>query len=348
MCRRRLTMSFKVVNVFRIPEVDFGVELLEPLDVTLVNGWWMSEEEIVAQASDADGVIGVVSVQPFNRRLLSALPKCRVIAGIGIGYDKTDLEAATELGIAVTNVPDYCLDEVSGLAIGYMLALGHRLLQIDRAVRERRIVFTMDKKALDEIARPMFRIRDQTLGIVGLGKIGTVTSLKARGLGMRVIAYDPYVLGPVMEGRGVTPVDLETLLKESDFVSIHTPLTIETSKMFGYEQFKKMKRTAYFINTARGGCVDQPGLIQALKEGLIAGSGLDVTVDEPMAPDNPLLTMSNVMLTGHSAWYSVASEVDLYRRPVTQVVQALKGELPAYTVNTEVKKKWMSRWAKSA
>jgi D-3-phosphoglycerate dehydrogenase len=341
-------MSFKVVNVFRIPQVDFGDELLKPLDATLVRGWWMSEEEIISHTSDADAVIGVVSVQPFNRRLLTALPKCRVIAGIGIGYDKTDLEAATELGIAVTNVPDYCLDEVSGLAIGYMLALGHRLLQIDRAVRERRVVFTVDKKALDEIARPMFRMRDQTLGIVGLGKIGTVTALKARGLGMRVIAYDPYVLGPVMESRGAMPVDLETLLKESDFVSIHTPLTLETNKMFGYEQFKKMKRTAFFINTARGGCVDQPGLIRALKEGLIAGAGIDVTADKPMAPDNPFLTMPNVLLTGHSAWYSVTSEADLYRRPVTQVVQALKGELPAYTVNTEVKKKWMSRWGKNA
>lgn len=339
-------MGLKVVNVFPLPELDFGDDLLDPLGATLVKGRWMTEEEIISHAQDADAVIGVVSVQPFNRRLLSALPRCRVIAGIGIGYDETDVEAATELGIAVTNVPDYCLDEVSGLAITYMLALGHKLLQIDRAVRERRIAFTVDKQALDEIARPMFRMREQTLGIVGYGKIGNVTALKARGLGMRVIAYDPYVLRPVMESRGVTPVDFDTLLRESDFVSIHTPLTSETSKMFGYEQFKKMKRTAYFINTARGGCVDQPGLVQALKEGLIAGAGIDVTIDEPIAPDNPLLTMTNVMLTGHSAWYSITSEVDLYRRPMTQVVQALKGELPAYTVNTEVKNKWLARWGK--
>jgi D-3-phosphoglycerate dehydrogenase len=248
----------------------------------------------------------------------------------------------------VTNVPDYCLDEVSGLAITYMLALGHRLLQIDRAVREWRIAFTMDKKALDQIACPMFRMRDQTLGVVGFGKIGTVTALKAWGLGMRVIAYDPYILRPVMESRGVKPVDFDTLLRESDFISIHTPLTSETRNMFGYEQFKKMKSTAYFINTARGGCVDQPGLIQALKEGLIAGAGIDVTVDEPIAPENPLLTMTNVILTGHSAWYSVTSEADLNRRPMTQVVQALRGELPVYTVNTDVKMKWMTRWGKKA
>jgi len=341
-------MGLKVANVFPLPQVDFGDELLDPLGAELVKGMWMTEEEIVAHARDADAVIGVVSIQPFNRTLLTALPKCRVIAGIGIGYDKTDLEAATELGIAVTNVPDYCLDEVSGLAIGYVLALGHRLLQIDRAVRERRIVFTVNKNALDEIACPMFRMQGQTIGIVGLGKIGTVTALKARGLGMRVIAYDPYVLGPVMESRGVTPVDFETLLTESDFISIHTPLTSETNKMFGYEQFKKMKPTAYFVNTARGGCVDQPALIQALKEGLIAGAGIDVTVDEPIAPDNPLLTMTNVILTGHSAWYSVTSEADLYRRPMTQVVQALRGEFPMYTVNTDVKAKWITRWGKKA
>jgi len=339
-------MGFKVVNVFDLPEADFGGELLNPFGATLVKGMWRAEEEILAHARDADAIIGVVSIQPFNRRLLSALSRCRVIAGIGIGYDKTDLEAATELGIAVTNVPDYCLDEVSGLAITYMLALGHRLVQIDRAVRKRRIAFTMDKKALDEIAYPMFRMREQTLGIVGLGKIGTVTALKARGLGMRVIAYDPYVLRPVMESRGAKPVDFDTLLGESDFISIHTPLTSETRNLFGYEQFKKMKRTAYFINTARGGCVDQGGLIRALEEGLIAGAGIDVTVEEPIAPENPLLTLSNVILTGHSAWYSVTSEADLYRRPMTQVVQALQGELPLYTVNPDVKKKWMTRWSK--
>ena len=339
-------MGFKVVNVFDLPESDFGGELLDPIGATLVKGMWRAEEEIIAHAHDADAIIGVVSIQPFNRRLLSALSRCRVIAGIGIGYDKTDLEAATELGIAVTNVPDYCLDEVSGLAITYMLALGHRLLQIDRAVRKRRIAFTMDKKALDEIAYPMFRMREQTLGIVGLGKIGTVTALKARGLGMRVIAYDPYVLRPVMESRGVKPVDFDTLLRESDFISIHTPLTSETRNLFGYEQFKKMKRTAYFVNTARGGCMDQGGLIQALEEALIAGAGIDVTVDEPIVPENPLLTLSNVILTGHSAWYSVTSEADLYRRPMTQVVQALQGEYPLYTVNPDVKKKWMTRWSK--
>ncbi|MBI5602713.1 MAG: C-terminal binding protein [Deltaproteobacteria bacterium] len=339
-------MGLKVVNIIAMPGVDFGDELLDPLGATLVKGVWMTEEEIIAQAHDADAIIGVVSIHPFNRRLLSALPKCRLIAGVGIGYDKTDLEAATDLGIAITNVPDYCLDEVSGAAITLMLALGHRLLQIDKAVREKPVVLTIDRKSLMAIVHPIFRMRDQTLGIVGLGKIGTATALKAKGLGMRVIAYDPYVLGPVMESRGIQPVDFATLLKESDFISTHTPLTSETSNLFGYQEFKKMKPTAYFINTSRGGCVDQGGLIQALREGLIAGAGIDVTIDEPMTSDNALLTMPNVILTGHSAWYSVTADKELHQRPMTQVVRALNGEWPIYTVNVKVKSKWMAKWGR--
>ncbi len=339
-------MKFKVVHTYSVEGVDLGEKLLEPFDAFLMKGIWVAEDDIIRNAEDADAVIGVVSLHPFNRRVLKALSKCRIVAGMGIGFDKTDLEAATEYGIVVTNVPDYCLDEVSGLAAAFMLALGHKIPQLDRAVRERQINLTMDRIALKEIAHPMFRMRDQTLGIIGFGKIGTSTALKARGLGMRVIAYDPYVLGPVMESHGVKPVDMETLLTESDFISMHTPLTAETTKMIGYREFKKMKRTCYFINTARGGCVDQNGLVQALQEGLIAGAGIDVTVDEPISPRNPLLKIQNVLLTGHAAWYSIASEAEVHYKPMTQVVSALKGEWPLYAVNPEVKKHWMNKWGR--
>jgi D-3-phosphoglycerate dehydrogenase len=339
-------MGLKVVNIFDIPGVDFGERLLESMGAELVKKMCRTEDEIISYAKDADAVIGVVSVHPFNRRVLGSLSKCRIVAGIGIGFDTTDVEAATEFGIVVTNVPDYCLDEVSGLAIALMLALGHKILQIDKVVKEKQIIFTMDRKSLMEIAYPMFRMRDQTLGIVGLGKIGTATALKARGLGMKVIAYDPYVLGAVMESRGVIPVDLNTLLKESDFISLHTPLTQETRNIIAYEEFKKMKPTCYFINAARGGCVDQDALIRALHEGLIAGAGIDVTVDEPIVPNSSLLKMSNVILTGHSAWYSTSSDSELFFKPMTQVVMALKGEWPIYALNAEVQKSWMEKWGK--
>jgi D-3-phosphoglycerate dehydrogenase / 2-oxoglutarate reductase len=339
-------MAFKVVNIFPMPDTDFGEDLLQSTDIELVNQKAMTEDEIIAVAHDADAIIGIVSVHPFTRRLLSALPKCRVIAGVGIGYDTSDVQAGADLGIPITNVPDYCLDEVSGLAITLMMALWHKLLPLDKAVREHRVLFTQDRKALDRFAAPIFRMRDQTLGVVGVGKIGTVTALKAKGLGMRVLGCDPYVLQPVMESRGVKPVDFNTLLAESDFITTHTVLNAETNKIWGYEQFKRMKRTAYFINTSRGGVVDQEGLIRALKEGLIAGAGLDVTLDEPPAADNPLLTMSNVILTGHSAWYSVPADLDLHRRPMTQVLEALNGQWPTYALNPEGKAKWMARWGK--
>ena len=339
-------MSFKVVHALALPDVDLGEELLEPLDAALVKGMWLTEDEIISHARDADAVIGVVTYQPFTRRVLKALENCRILAGIAVGFEMVDLEAATECGMVVTNVPDYGIDEVSGMAITLMLGSGNKLLQVDKAVKERQVCFARDREALLDIVRPKFRMRNQTLGIVGLGRIGTASALKARGLGMRVMAYDPYVLGPVMESRGVKPVDLDTLLVESDFISLHTPLTPETSNMIGHEEFKKMKPTCCFINTARGGCVDQAALIRALQEGLIAGAGIDVTVDEPIAADNPLITMPNVILTGHSAWYSNSADFEIFYKPMTQVVAALKGEWPVYAVNPEVERQWLEKWGK--
>ena len=342
-------MSFKVVNTIHISGLDFGEKLLEPLDATLINGFWLTEDDLISNAADADAVICSGPLQPFTRRVLDALSRCRIVASLGNAYDRIDLEAATEHGIVATNIPDYCIDEVSGQAIAFMLALGRKLLQLDKVVREKQVNFVPpNREAVTRVAYPIFRMREQTLGIVGLGRIGTATALKAIGLGMRVIAYDPYVLGAVMASRGVKAVDLDTLLRESDFISIHALLTEETRNMFSYEEFKEMKPNCYFINAARGAIVDQPGLIRALQEGLIAGAGLDVTVDDPIAIDNPLLKMPNVILTGHSAWYSTIadSESEFWHKAMIQVVLSLNGEWPPYAVNTEVKKKWMEKWGK--
>ena len=191
-------------------------------------------------------------------------------------------------------------------------------------------------------------MRGQTLGIIGLGKIGTTVALKAKGLGLRVIAYDPYVLGAVMMSRGVEPVDLDTLLRESDYVSINAALTDETRNLINLDAFRKMKPTCYLINTARGGIVQQSALLEALEKGLIAGAGLDVTADEPIKAGNPILKFPNVILTGHSAWYSEAadSNAEYWHKAMTQVVSALKGEWPIYAVNPEIKDKWLERWGK--
>ncbi|MGQ9546324.1 MAG: C-terminal binding protein [Dehalococcoidia bacterium] len=343
-------MTFKVVNTVHLPGPDFGETLLKPLGAELIDGFWRTEEELIANARDADAVICSGPLQPFNRRVLGTLSKCRILASFGAAYDRIDLEAATEYGIAVTNTPDYCVDEVSGRAIAFMLALGHRLFHLDRAVREKPVYINpFNRQAIEEIAYPMFRMRDQTAGIIGLGRIGKAAALKAKGLGMHVIAYDPYILPVDMVTLGVEPVDLDTLLKGSDFVAILAQVSETSRSMLGYEEFKKMKRTAYLINVARGDIVDQPALIRALQEGLIAGAGLDVTADEPMALDNPLLKMPNVILTGHSAWYSTAADgPDFWHRPMSQVILALKGEWPRYAVNPQVKKLWLQKWGKKS
>ncbi len=337
-------MSFHVIHAFPLPGVDTGEDALTELDVTFSKKMCLTEEDLIIHTQGADAVVAITSFHPFTKRVFANLESCRIVAGIGVGFDTTDLEAASEAGIVVTNVPDYCIDEVSSHALALMLALNRKLFQADRAVRQKRVSLNQDKKSLMEVAHPIFRTRDQTLGIVGLGRIGTAMALKARGLGMRVIAYDPYVLGAVMESLGVKPVDLNTLLGESDFISLHTPMNEETAGLIGYKEFKRMKPTCYFVNTARGACVEQEGLIRALNEGLIAGAGLDVTLDEPLGEENALLKMSNVILTGHSAYYSVTSEKEGNRRPMTQVVQALKGEFPLYTVNPEVKELWFRKW----
>jgi D-3-phosphoglycerate dehydrogenase len=345
-------MSFKVVNAAKVPSLDMGEKLLESLDATLANGFWRTEDELISNTADADAIICTAPLQPFTRRVLGELAKCRILASFGLGYDRVDLAAANEYGIVVTNTPGYCIDEVSDTAIALMLALGRKLFQLDKAVKERQIRFVpFDRKAIEEIAKPpVLRMRNQTVGIIGLGSIGTATALKAKGLGMRVIGYDPYILGGVLASRGIEPVGLDTLLKDSDFVVIHALVTEETRGMLGYEEFKKMKPNSYLINTSRGDILDQPALVRALQEGLIAGAGLDVTVDEPVAPDNPLLKMPNVIFTGHSAWYSAVADSgpEFWYKPMEQVILALKGEWPPYAVNPQAKGRWKEKWGKKS
>ncbi|MFC1908671.1 C-terminal binding protein [Chloroflexota bacterium] len=340
-------MSFKVVITHAVPGKDYGEKLLESVDASLVKGMWLTEDEIISNAGDADAVLGRIAGQPFTRRVIEQLARCRIIAGIGVGYEATDIEAATEHGTVVTNVPDFCIDEVSGRAIAMMLALAYKIIPINEAVKEKNLNMVSNLQGMLEVAYPVFRTRNQILGIVGLANIGTATALKARGMGMKVITYDPYVPEGVIESVGVKPVDFDTLLRESDFISLHTPLTPQTKNMFGYDEFKKMKHTAYFINTARGGCVDEAALIRALREKLIAGAGLDVTVDEPITTDNPLTQMPNVILTGHSSWYSTAAEAELFFRPMTQVIMALQGKWPTYAVNRDVRREWLKKWGEA-
>jgi len=340
-------VSFKVVNTIQLPGVDFGGELLQGMDAVFVEKPGRTEDEIIAAAFDADAVICSGPVQPWTSRVIANLNQCRIIASLGVGYDRIDLFKATEKGIVVTNIPDYCIDEVSTQTIALVLALGRRLFTVDGRVREQHVNFVPpNRKALASGIRPVFRLNQQTLGVLGFGKIGTATALKARGLGLRVMACDPYVYAPVIQSHGVTAVDFNTLLEASDYICINAALTPETMGLFNTAAFEMMKPTAFIINTARGEIVNDPDLVAALKAGKIAGAGLDVTANDPVPEGDPLLDLPNVILTGHSAWYSETadSESHFWHRAMDQVVKALKGVWPEYAVNPEVSSTWMEQW----
>ncbi len=340
-------MTFRVVNTIQLPGVDFGGHLLAEMDAVFEEKPGRTEEEIIAAAADADAVICSGPVQPWNSRVIAALNHCRIIASLGVGYDRIDLDKATEKCIVVTNIPDYCIDEVSTQTVALVLALGRRLFKTDAMVRKQHVNFVPpNRKALDNGLRPIFRMSAQTVGVFGFGKIGTATALKARGLGMRVIACDPYVYAPVIHSHGVEAVDFDTLLEQSDYICINAALTTETMGLFNKSVFKRMKPTSFLINTARGEIVDEPALAEAMRTDLIAGAGLDVTASDPIPEGDPLLDLPNVILTGHSAWYSETadSEDHFWHRAMDQVVKTLKGLWPDYAVNSEVRKLWVEKW----
>lgn len=335
-------MGFKVAATFYMPGLDFNEEKLVSAGAVVEKKNCTTPDEIISMAHDADAVISPTSVQPYPRKVIEKLARCRIIASAGIGYESIDLQAATDMGIVVTNTPDYCLDEVSDHTMALILACARKLPRVQKAVREGK--WTTSHELRKVILPPMSHLRDQILGIIGLGRIGRSLTPKARGFGMRVIAYSPHTSSEEMAGLGVEKVNLDRLLQESDFVSIHAALTSENYHLLGLEQFKKMKSTAYVINTARGPLVDEHALTKALTEKLIAGAGLDVLEMEPPDLYSPLLNMDNVIITGHTAQYSECSEADLWRGPADEIVLVFQGQWPINVVNPEVKERFLKRW----
>lgn len=289
-------------------------------------GQCQSEEEIIALAERADAVLNCYA--KVTARVIGALRCCRIIARYGIGVDNVDLAAATRAKILVTNVPDYCVDEVSDHALALLLALARRVVAADRDVRRG----TWDVVAYAGIRR----LRGQTLGLLGFGRTAKALASKAQALGMQVLAADPYVNGEAMARHGVRAADLDTLLREADVVSIHIPLSPETRGLIGEPELARMKPTAFLINTARGGIVDENAVAAALAEGRLAGAALDVLATEPPPADHPLRQAPNVILTPHLAFYSRDSVVELQTKAAEEVARALRGEPPRSPVNPDV------------
>ena len=293
--------------------------------VRLLTAQCRTPEEIIGAGREAHILISQYT--PISARVFAALPQVLGAIRYGKGYDSIDVESATSAGVWVVNLPDYCDEEVAEHAIGLVLCLNRKLCAMDRAVREGRWGVSAFK--------PILPLLGQTLGIVGLGRIGRVVANRALDLGMRVLAHDPYQSDEGIAGRGLRPVGLQELLAMSDFVTLHVPLTPETEHMMGLARFRQMKPTAYLVNTSRGKLVDESALLRALDEGLIAGAALDVLEQEPPAPDNPLLRDHRVILTPHASWYSEASEERIHRIPAEEACRILSGQEPIGAVNRE-------------
>ena len=305
-----------------------------------------TEEELIAATQDAEAVIPLW----LSRKVISKLNKCKLIHNVGTGYDGIDVKAATDYGICVSFPEDYCSEEVSEHVMALILACARKLVRLDRVVRAGS--WTVDKHSeeyskITKIWSPTFRIKGQTLGIVGFGRIAHLIVPKAKGFELRIIASDPYVPAEVFNQFGVESVTLDYLLGESDFVSINAVLTKENRHLLGIEEFRKMKPTAYFINCARAGLVDEEALYIALSNGDIAGAGLDLVEGESLSVDHPLLKLDNIIITPHSSYYSEYSNVEIKRRVYEQIGQVFRGEWPTWLVNPEVKEKFLERWRKA-
>jgi D-3-phosphoglycerate dehydrogenase len=305
------------------PSIEIERKILSKINAELILSNCNTEENIIKVAKDADGIIN--QRMPITREIIKLLNKCKIIVRYGVGVDNIDIKAATEYGIVVANVPDYCVDEVSSHAIGLILGCTRGIILFNSKVKEKRWGFSL--------AKPLFRTQGKTLGIFGLGRIGSVVAKKSIGFGLKIIACDPYVS---KINTKIKMVDFSQLLSESDFISINASLTDETWHAFGEDELRAMKKSAYLINTARGAIVDEKALYKALRERWIAGAGLDVLEKEPPDWDNPLLKLGNVIFTPHSAFYSEESYIELKTRAAKTVLSVLNGKLPKTIINPQV------------
>jgi D-3-phosphoglycerate dehydrogenase len=308
-------------------DLDIERAILDEVDAELVDAETRDDPlETVLADADPDGVI--VMYADADADLLDLMPNCRVVSRTGIGFDNVDLDAATERGVYVTNVPDYCIPEVSDHTVALLLALARKVVDYNDRVKAGEWDVTA--------GRTMRRLDGGTLGLIAYGDIARAVGEKARALGMDVLAHDPY-LDESDVAEAVTLVDDRAdLLAESDAVSIHAPLTPTTEGLIGPDELARMKETAFLLNTARGGIVDEDALADAIRVGEIAGAGLDVLAEEPPDNDSPLLDLDEVILTPHAAYNSAESVVELREKAARNVAAALAGEVPPYVVNEAV------------
>jgi len=283
------------------------------------------EAETIEVLREADAVL--VNLHPMPGTVIRALARCRVISRYGVGYDNVDVDAATAAGIWVARVPDFCLEDVSDHALALLLSCIRHVALRDRRIRRG------EWKQIGEY--PSHRIVGRTLGLIGFGTIARALLRKVSGLGLeRVLVFDPYIERREVEAAGAVAAGLRELLKESDYVSVHAPLSPETRGLIGARELGMMKPRAVLVNTARGPLVDEKALAEALSRGKLGAAALDVFAEEPLPSNSPLRSLENVVLTDHCGWYSEESMVELKSKTARNAMEVLKGGRPLYSVNT--------------
>ncbi len=281
-----------------------------------------SEDEVIEQCQDGD--IFIVQYANITEKVMDHCPKLKYVVRYGVGVDTVDVPAATSRGIQVGNVPDYGMNEVADHAIALALALSRKIVKMD--------AFTKDEKWDYIESIPVHRFSEQTVGVVGLGRIGRNFAKKMNGLGFRVIGTDPYFHATRETEEYLTAVSMDEVIEQSDIISLHCPAD-GNKDLFNEETFKKMKNTAVLINVARGGIINENDLEQALTKGELGGAALDCMVGEPVGTDSPLFKHKNVIVTPHMAWYSEEAAKELKRKVAEESVRFAKGEPIHYPIN---------------
>ena len=321
-------MTWKVLITDHVwPSTDPERAVLEAGGASVVVAPNGEEATLIELARDADAIMTCFAQVTEN--VVRAAEQCVVIGRFGVGVDNIAVNTATELGIAVTYVPDYCVDEVSDHVMALLHAWNRRIALFDRSVKEH-------GWGSQPLTMRMMRLRGKTIGIVGFGRIGQAVAAKARAFGLNILAADPVVPAATVEDFGGRLVDLPLLLADSDFVSLHTPLTDATRDLIGREELAMMKPDAFLINAARGPLVDEVALYEALTDNIIAGAGLDVMVDNTPPQDHPLLSLDNIIITPHVAFFSQESTLELEQRAAAEVVSVIHGRMPDNLVNSAV------------
>jgi len=302
---------------------------LDQIDAEIVPIFADDEESYIQQVADADAIIAGLKVR-VSANVISKLRQCKIIQTTGIGFDRIDVDAATAAGIPVVNVPDVFTEEVADQAFTLLLAVNRKVVYCHEMATSGRWGQTI--AGMGSVPK----INGKTLGLVAFGNIARAVARRAKGFNLKILAHDPFVKPEVMAELGVEPASLERVFQESDFISAHAPHSRATHHLIGKPLFDLMKPSAIFVNTGRGPVVDEEALVAALREGKLAGAGLDVLEQEPPDPKNPLLSMPNVTVTPHVAAQSNESAVARRLRHGEEIARVLTGNRPLHPVNREV------------